>query len=26
MLSGENGAFPPRRDSCIHSLPMRKCG
>ena len=23
---GENGAFPPTRDSCIHSLSMRKMG
>ena len=24
--SGENGAFPPTRDGCIHSLSMRKRG
>ena len=23
---GENGAFPPTRDGCIHSLSMRKRG
>ena len=25
-LCGENGAFPPTRDGCIHSLSMRKRG
>ena len=25
-LSGENGAFPPTRDGCIHSLSMRERG
>ena len=24
--NGENGAFPPTRDGCIHSLSMRKRG
>ena len=24
--AGENGAFPPTRDGCIHSLSMRKRG
>ena len=24
--SGENGAFPPTRDGCIHSLSMRERG
>ena len=24
--SGENGAFPPTRNGCIHSLSMRKRG
>ena len=23
---GENGAFPPTRDGCIHSLSMRERG
>ena len=23
-LNGENGAFPPTRDDCIHSLSMRE--
>ena len=26
ILYGENGAFPPTRDGCIHSLSMRKRG
>ena len=26
LLLGENGAFPPTRDGCIHSLSMRKRG
>ena len=26
LLNGENGAFPPTRDGCIHSLSMRKRG
>ena len=26
MICGENGAFPPTRDGCIHSLSMRKRG
>ena len=26
LLSGENGAFPPTRDGCIHSLSMRERG
>ena len=25
-LCGENGAFPPTRNGCIHSLSMRKRG
>ena len=25
-ITGENGAFPPTRDGCIHSLSMRKRG
>ena len=25
-LTGENGAFPPTRDGCIHSLSMRERG
>ena len=25
-LFGENGAFPPTRDGCIHSLSMRERG
>lgn len=25
-LGGENGAFPPTRDGCIHSLSMRERG
>ena len=25
-LLGENGAFPPTRDGCIHSLSMRERG
>ena len=25
-IVGENGAFPPTRDGCIHSLSMRKRG
>lgn len=25
-LNGENGAFPPTRDGCIHSLSMRERG
>ena len=26
MLVGENGAFPPTRNGCIHSLSMRERG
>lgn len=26
MMFGENGAFPPTRDGCIHSLSMRERG
>ena len=26
LLPGENGAFPPTRDGCIHSLSMRERG
>ena len=26
LESGENGAFPPTRDGCIHSLSMRERG
>lgn len=26
VLGGENGAFPPTRDGCIHSLSMRERG
>ena len=26
LKHGENGAFPPTRDGCIHSLSMRKRG
>ena len=26
LLNGENGAFPPTRDGCIHSLSMRERG
>ena len=26
FMLGENGAFPPTRDGCIHSLSMRKRG
>ena len=26
VQSGENGAFPPTRDGCIHSLSMRERG
>ena len=26
ILNGENGAFPPTRDGCIHSLSMRERG
>ena len=26
ILRGENGAFPPTRDGCIHSLSMRERG
>ena len=26
VKGGENGAFPPTRDGCIHSLSMRKRG
>ena len=25
-MDGENGAFPPTRDGCIHSLSMRERG
>ena len=25
-VDGENGAFPPTRDGCIHSLSMRERG
>ena len=25
-VGGENGAFPPTRDGCIHSLSMRERG
>lgn len=25
-IIGENGAFPPTRDGCIHSLSMRERG
>jgi len=25
-INGENGAFPPTRDGCIHSLSMRERG
>ena len=25
-VNGENGAFPPTRDGCIHSLSMRERG
>ena len=25
-IAGENGAFPPTRDGCIHSLSMRERG
>ena len=25
-IDGENGAFPPTRDGCIHSLSMRERG
>ena len=24
VFNGENGAFPPTRDDCIHSLSMRE--
>ena len=26
VWNGENGAFPPTRDGCIHSLSMRERG
>ena len=26
LMSGENGAFPPTRNGCIHSLSMRERG
>lgn len=26
VISGENGAFPPTRNGCIHSLSMRERG
>ena len=26
LKGGENGAFPPTRDGCIHSLSMRERG
>ena len=26
LKPGENGAFPPTRDGCIHSLSMRERG
>ena len=26
VFNGENGAFPPTRDGCIHSLSMRERG
>ena len=26
IMPGENGAFPPTRDGCIHSLSMRERG
>ena len=26
LIAGENGAFPPTRNGCIHSLSMREMG